>query len=240
MGSAPGCVRRAFLCGEDRLTGRSFEHRRQWVEDRLHALAEIFGVAIWGYAVMSNHLHVVVEVVPRAAEKWSAEEVAARWLQLYSRQDQDAAKRAETLSGDEDRIAALRKRLCDLSWFMRCLSEPIVRAHRTSSEPRGRVQRTFLGSAFQVSDAARRDGGFVGDDIRRSQSRPRQDMRQHRGLGTHIRANAAADYRSRSGAGCQSIGTGFGLAWLRCPRAASQISDTKPSAFPTHRRGVLR
>ena len=51
------CVRRAFLCGEDRLTGRSFEHRRQWVEDRIHELAGIFGVSIWGYAVMSNHLH---------------------------------------------------------------------------------------------------------------------------------------------------------------------------------------
>ena len=42
------CVRRAFLCGEDRLTGRSFEHRRQWVEDRIHQLAGIFGVSIWG------------------------------------------------------------------------------------------------------------------------------------------------------------------------------------------------
>ena len=66
------CVRRAWLCGEDRDSGRSYEHRRQWVADRIGELAEIFAVAVWGYAVVSNHLHVVVQVVPQAAAAWSA------------------------------------------------------------------------------------------------------------------------------------------------------------------------
>ncbi|MEO8000276.1 MAG: hypothetical protein ABI644_00260, partial [Arenimonas sp.] len=56
------CVRRAFLCGIDHYTNQSFEHRRVWVEDRLHLVAECFAVAIHAYAVMSNHLHVVLQL----------------------------------------------------------------------------------------------------------------------------------------------------------------------------------
>jgi len=132
------CVRRAFLCGEDRLTGRSFEHRRQWVEDRLHGLAEIFGVAIWGYAVMSNHLHVVVQTLPEVVAKWSDLEVASRWIRLFSRQDLDASVRSEVLAGNAERVAILRERLSDLSWFMRCLSEPIARRANREDACKGR------------------------------------------------------------------------------------------------------
>ncbi len=132
------CVRRAFLCGADSYTGQCFEHRRQWVEDRLHQLADIFAVSIWGYAVMSNHLHVVVQTQPEAVEGWSDEEVAVRWVRLFSIQETDDQMRAEVLAGNADRIAVLRGRLADLSWFMRCLSEPIARRANREDSCKGR------------------------------------------------------------------------------------------------------
>ena len=44
------CVRRAWLCGEDPLTGRNFDHRRDWIERRLIDLAQSFAVGLYGWA----------------------------------------------------------------------------------------------------------------------------------------------------------------------------------------------
>lgn len=49
------CVRRAWLCGRDPLSGADHEHRRQWVEDRLEQLAGIYAVSVWAYAVETGH-----------------------------------------------------------------------------------------------------------------------------------------------------------------------------------------
>jgi REP element-mobilizing transposase RayT len=127
------CVRRSFLCGEDKFTGQSYEHRRGWVEERLLFLASVFSIDICAYAVMSNHTHVVVCVDKDLADSWSMKEVVRRWHQLYQGtllsqkyQRGDALSKGETISLEET-VMIYRQRLYDISWLMRNLNEYIAR-----------------------------------------------------------------------------------------------------------------
>ncbi|MGJ8648273.1 MAG: transposase [Marinomonas colpomeniae] len=127
------CVRRAFLCGDDPITGNSYEHRRGWIETRLLFLASAFSIDICAYAVMSNHLHVVLHVDAEKAKSWSTLEVLQRWdalhkgtmfTQRYVRGENlpnYAVVLAETIA------ETYRQRLMDISWFMKELNEPIAR-----------------------------------------------------------------------------------------------------------------
>ena len=127
------CVRRAFLCGEDSHSGRSFEHRRQWLEDRLLEVAAVFAIDIAAYAIMSNHYHVVLHIDPEQAQAWTDLEVAERWHRLFSGSllsqrfvRGEALTKAE-MKALEKTIATWRERLASISWFMRCINEPIAR-----------------------------------------------------------------------------------------------------------------
>lgn len=135
------CVRRAFLCGVDRYSGQSFEHRRDWIEQRIRLVAECFAVAIDAYAVMSNHLHLVLRIDPDEALRWSDDAVAARWIRLFPpRENSDAAIKAKRLRllTDPARVDMLRQRLGNLSWLMRCLVEPIARRANREDGCKGR------------------------------------------------------------------------------------------------------
>jgi hypothetical protein len=67
------CVRRAFLCGTDPLTHKSYDHRRQWILDRLKELIGSFSIDRCGYALMSNHYHLVLFVDRDAVKAWTLE-----------------------------------------------------------------------------------------------------------------------------------------------------------------------
>ena len=65
------CVRQSFLCGVDAITGKNYNHRRQWIVDRLHRLTKTFAIDLCAYAVMHNHTHVVVHIAKRSEEHTS-------------------------------------------------------------------------------------------------------------------------------------------------------------------------
>jgi len=127
------CVRRSFLCGKDIITGKSYEHRRSWIENRIRILSSIFDIDICSYAVMSNHLHIVVKIGSEQADQWTGKEILERWTSLYKGPkliqrliQGDRLDNAEQYSANVY-IEEYRNRLKDLSWFMKTLNEPIAK-----------------------------------------------------------------------------------------------------------------
>ncbi|MGB6190235.1 MAG: transposase [Aeromonas molluscorum] len=127
------CVRRAFLCGEDTHSGQSYEHRRQWVVDRLSQLSRLFAIGVCAYAVMNNHYHLVLKVEPDAANRWSEREVAERWVALFQwpllvrRWYQGELLIEPERVVVEQLIGKWRERLHSISWFVRLLNENLAR-----------------------------------------------------------------------------------------------------------------
>ncbi|MCV2883798.1 transposase [Aestuariibacter sp. AA17] len=141
------CVRQAYLCGKDKKTGKNYEHRRGWVENRLLLLADIFCIGLCAYAVMSNHTHVVLRVDKSRSQKLSDIDVAVKWMRLFKgsillQQFINPHSRACMSKVERDQVRSeiqvYRGRLADVSWFMRCLNEYIARKANKEDECKGR------------------------------------------------------------------------------------------------------
>ncbi|MCK5905480.1 MAG: transposase [Gammaproteobacteria bacterium] len=154
------CVRRAFLCGEDQLTGQNYEHRRGWIVDKIKSLSSIFAMDICAFAVMSNHYHIVLRVDKELAESWSDLETAEHWMQLFNA----PLLVANWLSGQEQCKAELdivaeiiqtwRDRLWDISWFMRTLNEFIAREANKEDDCKGRFWEGRFKSQALLDESA--------------------------------------------------------------------------------------
>lgn len=122
------CVRRAFLCGQDERSGRNFDHRKAWIVERVKLLASLFAIDVCAYAVLSNHLHLILRVIAQLVAEWSDEEVLRRAGLLCP----TSVHGVDTWTADRRRqvVEIWRGRLGDISWFMRLLDEHIaVRAN---------------------------------------------------------------------------------------------------------------
>lgn len=154
------CVRRAFLCGEDSHLGRSFEHRRRWIRDKLYELADIFAIDLCAYAIMSNHYHVVLHVDREQVNSWHKDEVIRRWHRLFN----GSALSRRFLRGDrllpvelnllDSQVMTWRLRLMDISWFMRVLNEAIARQANEEDGCAGRFWEGRFKSQALLDEAA--------------------------------------------------------------------------------------
>lgn len=153
------CVRRAFLCGEDSLTGNNYEHRKQWVITRLRELSEVFAIDICAYTIMSNHYHLVLRVNQEQASSWTKTQVADRWGKLFSLPQLVARYlRSETSEAEankaEEIITEWQERLTDVSWFMRALNEYLARKANVEDHCKDRFWEGRFKSQALLDEAA--------------------------------------------------------------------------------------
>ena len=93
---------------------------------------------------MSNHYHVVIRIDTEQVKAWTDEEVAKRWMQVFYGPllMHQYLGNADLTTTELERVAELfstwRYRLCNLSWFMRCLNEPIARLANAENHCTGR------------------------------------------------------------------------------------------------------
>ena len=138
------CVRRAFLLGE------GMHDRKSWIEHRLEELAEIFSVAVAGFAILDNHLHLLVRLDPDVAQGWSDKDVVRRWGRLFP--PRDKARQVAPVS--EEWVQA---RLRDARWVAtaRAVAKPelvhevLEGAAFTAGQPRGADPRHVLRGPVQ-------------------------------------------------------------------------------------------
>ena len=152
------CVRRAWLWGFDEYARKDYSHRKMWVLERLTVLSNVFGIEICAFAVMSNHLHLVLYVDQHRAKAWSQREVIDRWESFFSkplmveRWQRGVATDAEA-EIVESMIELWRHRLYDISWYMRCLNEYLARRANAEDQCTGRFWQGRFKSQALLDEA---------------------------------------------------------------------------------------
>jgi hypothetical protein len=156
------CVRRAFLCGYDPASGKNFEHRKDWIQQRLELLAGACAIEVLDFAVLDNHIHLILRTRPDIAQCWSDREVVRRWWQLCpTRRNQRGQPADDPLPcelnqwlDDDAKVEELRGRLSSISWFMRLLCQKIARLANLQDEVSGKFWESRFRSQALLDEQA--------------------------------------------------------------------------------------
>ena len=115
-------VRRCFLLGDDPVSGKNFDHRKLWLDERLIHQARYFGIDLLCQAILSNHFHLVLGSRPDVVAEWDDSEVARRWLMLCPERRDANGKPVEPMESElnhirneKARLKIIRSRLSDIS-----------------------------------------------------------------------------------------------------------------------------
>ncbi|MBL4868078.1 MAG: hypothetical protein JKY67_17060 [Pseudomonadales bacterium] len=125
------CVRRAFLCGSDSLTDKNYDH-----------------------------MHLIIKLNPSDVESLSAAQIIERWTCLYKgptliqRWCANETLCPAELQSVTDCVEVYRHRLTDLSWFMKCLNEPIARQANKEDNCTGHFWESRFKSQALLSEEA--------------------------------------------------------------------------------------
>ena len=138
-------VQGAFLLGDDKTTGTNYDHRLVWLQDRLKELSVIYTVVVGGYSFMDNHFHLSLQTRPDLTEALSNREVAKRYFQLCPPKQSKKNKLTpaewqfleDELIANKKLIDEYRRRIGNLSEFMKSLKEPIARRANKESGKKG-------------------------------------------------------------------------------------------------------
>lgn len=151
------CVRRESLL--------SSPERRLWIVQRIEKLVEFLAIDVISFAVMENHLHLLLRIRPDVVREWSDREVATRRIAALPN------KRSRSRSGipadaepTEQEVAALlasprlldraRRDLADLGFFHRLLKEPCARMWNEEDGVTGHFWEGRFRSPRVLDDAA--------------------------------------------------------------------------------------
>lgn len=153
-------VRRCYLMGTDRVTGKNYDHRKGWIEDLMRHYAQYFAIDVLCFAILDNHFHQVLRTRPDMVRSWDDTEVARRWLMICPRRRgpdglplEPNEAELNSIRTDPDKLRDIRLRLSDISWWMRLICQKIARRANAEDETSGRFWECRFRAVRILDDA---------------------------------------------------------------------------------------